>query len=442
MSKARMLACVAVAALAPFLMSAMAPAYAQDGAIPTGTVQVAPLPQPFGFGRGRNESIATRARPDFDPKGIRFGALLVRPGVAAELGTDSNVFYQASNEIDDIIVTLKPRLEAATTWSRHSLSAAVGLDDYKYQDNPSEDHTDLNVSGEGRLDVLRGTYLVLGGAQSRQTERRGDPDSPLTAAKPLRFETRGAYAIGVHEFNRARVSLRLDRVNLNYKDTPLTGGGVADQDQRDHTTTTATARVEYALSPDTALVAQVAGNRRDYTLTPPNATFDRDSEGSTYLVGINSDLSNLVRGELTVGYLQQNYDDPALKDAKGLALEGSVEYFATPLTSFTLGASRRVEETLTTGASSYVSTEGHARIDHELRRNILLTAGVGLLNRDFQGTARTDDVTQADIGARFLLNRRMELGARWRYERQQSSGPVADPEFDANRFVVSAAVRV
>ena len=171
------------------------------------------------------------------------------------------------------------------------------------------------------------------------------------------------------------------------------------------------------------------------------APFDRDSEGSSYLVGINTDLSNLIRGELIVGYLQQDYDDPALKDAKGLALEGNIEYFATPLTTVTLGARRRVEETLTTGASSYMATAANVRIDHELRRNILLTAGVGMLNRNFQGMSRDDDLLQADAGARFLLNRRMELGARWRYERQQSSGPVADPEYDANRFVVSAAVR-
>lgn len=440
MSKARLLACAAVAALAPFFMSLASPAFAQE--VPAGQTQVVPLPQPFGFDRGRNESVATRARPDFDAKGVRFGSFILHPSFATELGTDSNVFYQPTNEEEDITLALKPRLDAASDWNNHSITAAIGLNDHRYQDNDSEDHTDIDVSGEARLDVRRSTNIIIGGRQERLAERRGDPDSLATAAKPLRYEVRGAYVAGVHEFNRARVSLRLDRVNLNYKDAPLTGGGVADQDQRDQTTTTVTGRLEYALSPDTALVAQVAANMRDYKLTPPQAAFDRDSEGSTYLVGINSDISNLIRGELIVGYLQQDYDDPALKDAKGLALEGNIEYFATPLTSFTFAASRRVEETLTTGASSFVSTEASARVDHELRRNILLTAGVGMLNRDFQGASRDDDLTQADIGARFLLNRRMELGARWRYERQQSSGPIADPEFDANRFVVSASVRL
>lgn len=441
MSKVRMMTCAAVAALMPFFLPASS-AFAQvDPQVPTGRTQVMLAPEPFGFDRGRNESVTTRARPEFDAPGIRTGGITFHPGVVAEVGTDSNVFYQNTNEQDDVVYALKPRVDAATTWSRHSLSGTVSLEDYRYADNDSEDHTDIFVAGQGRLDIRRGTYLILGGEQSRLSERRGDPDSPVNAAKPLRYEARSAFVTGVHEFNRARVSLRLDRLNLNYKDAPLSGGGIADQDERDHTVTTATGRLEYALSPDTALVAQVSGNQRDYDLKPPQATVNRESKGTSYLVGVNTDLSNLVRGELIVGYLEQQYDDWSMADASGLALEANIEYFATPLTTISAGASRSVEETLTAGASSYVATQANIRIDHELRRNVLLTAGIGVVNRDFQGTARNDDVTQADVGARFLLNRRMELGARYRYERQQSSGPVADPEYDANRFVVSLGVR-
>lgn len=430
MPKTRLFACAAIAAL-----MLAATAHAQT---PPETVGA---PTPFGFDRGRNEGVAERSRPDYDPLGVRFGALIVRPSLTAEAGTDSNIFYQAANEQDDVVLALRPRLTAETDWSRHRLYAEIGADDLKYQDNDSEDRTDVFARGEGRLDVIRGTYLVIGGRQERLTERRGAPDSPDAAAKPGRFEVRQAYVGGVHEVNRMRVSLRLDRENLNYKDVPLLGGGVADQDQRDHTTTTATGRVEYALSPDTAVVVQAAANQREYELKPPRADFDRDSEGAAYLVGFNTDLTNLIRGELIVGWLYQDYDDPALETAKGAALEANVDYFATPITTIGLRASRRVEETLTWLASSYVATEAELRIDHELRRNIVLGLGVGGINRDFQGMTRDDEVLYADAGARILLNRRMELGARWRYERQDSSGPLADPDYDVNRFAVSATLR-
>jgi hypothetical protein len=434
MAKAKLMACAALAALVTGVLA------------PSAFAQAVPDPAPatiqdFSFDRGRNQGVAERPRPDFDPVGLRVGAFTFRPEATAEVGTDSNVFYQPSNEQDDIVLTLKPRIAAQTDWSRHGLRAEIGLDDYRHQDNKSEDHTDVYARGEARLDVRRGTYLAVGGNQERLTERRGSPDSPGAAAKPVRFEVRSAFASAVHEFNRARLSLRVERENRNFKDTPLTGGGVADQDQRDHTTTTATARAEYGLSPDTAFVVQVAANTRKYELKPPRAAFDRDSEGASYLAGFNTDLTNLIRGEVIVGYLYQDYDDPGLKTARGLAAEANVSYFATPLTTLSFKARRSVEETLTTGSSSFVATEADIRVDHELRRNILLGAGVGMLNRDFQGMTRDDEVLLADAGARFLLNRRMEVGARWRYERQDSSGPVADPDYDVNRFTVSATLK-
>jgi hypothetical protein len=431
MSKARLFACAALAALA-----LASPAKAQ-----TPPENVVGPQQPFGFDRGRNESVANRVRPDFDPIGLRFGGIVVRPSLTAEAERDSNIFYQSANEQDDVVLYLRPRLLAETDWSRHRLYAEIGADDLKYQDKDSEDRTDVFARGEGRLDIVRGAYLTIGGRQERLTERRGAPDSPDAAAKPGRFEVRAAYLSGVHEINRMRVSLRLDRENLNYKDVPLLGGGVVDQDQRDHSTTTATGRFEYALSPDTAIVLQAAANQREYELHPPRSDFDRDSEGAAYLIGFNTDLTNLIRGELIVGWLYQDYDDPALETAKGAALEANIDYFATPITTIGLRASRRVEETLTLLASSYVATDAELRIDHELRRNIVLSAGVGGLKRDFQGMTRDDEVLHADAGARILLNRRMELGARWRYERQDSSGPQADPDYDVNRFALSATLR-
>ncbi len=431
MSKARMLACAAMVALFPFSF-----ATAQE-AVPE-TARDAPR---WGADRGRNESVAERVRPEFAAPGLELGAITVKPSLGLDVGTDSNIFYEPSGETDDVVFVSRPRIEAATTWSRHRVALAVGLDDFRFQDSDSEEHTDVYAEGEGRLDVRRGTYLVVGGGQSRRAEARSAPDTPGALAKPVRVEDRHAYIAGVHEFGRARATLRLEKQGLNYKDAPLATGGVADQDIRDYTVTTLTGRLEYALSPDTAMFGQLSGNKREYEIKPPRATFNRDSEGSSYLIGVNTDLSNLIRGEVSVGYLQQNYDDPGLSSPKGLALEGKVEYFATPLTTITVSGRRRIEETVAATASSYLSTTFAARVDHELRRNILLMAGAGSEKREFEGANRDDDLLFADAGARFLLNRRVELGARWRFERQDSSGAVSAQDYDVNRFVVSATVR-
>lgn len=396
----------------------------------------------WGADRGRNESVSDRVRPEYAAPGIELGSIKVRPSIGLEIGSDSNIFYERSNTNDDLVYVSRPRVEAETTWTRHRLALAVGLDDFRFQDSKSEEHTDVYVEGEGRLEIRRGSYVTVGGGQSRRAEARSDPDSPGAAAKPVRFENRYAYIAGIQELGRARATLRLDREGFNYKDAPLIGGGIADQDARDYVITTATARFEYAVSPDTALLGQVSGNRREYEVKPPQALFNRDSEGSSWLIGVNTDLTSLLRGEIAVGYLQQNYDDPGLSSPKGLALDGKLEYFATPLTTVTLHGRRRVDETVTVTASSYVTTELGGRVDHELRRNVLLTGGVRNENRAFEGVDRDDDILFADVGARFLLNRRVELGAAWRFEQQKSSGAFAAQDYDVNRFVVSARLRL
>jgi hypothetical protein len=386
--------------------------------------------------------VAERARPDYEPAGMRFGAFVARPSVTAELGFDDNLYYQPNNQTDDLTFTTRTRVGVETDWSRHQLQVAVGLDDYRFQDNDSEHHTDITVEGQGRLDVYRTSYILIGGRQARLAEARGAPDAPTAAAKPVRYEVREAFIFGSHEFNRVRASLRLDRQGFNFKDAPLVGGGVIEQDDRDYVATTLTGRVEYALSPDTAILAQLSGNEREYELAPPRAAFDRNSTGSSYMVGFNTDLGNLVRGEVAVGYLQQDYDDPRLASPGGLAFDGRIEYFASPLATVTLSARRRVEETLTGAASSYVATTLDARVDYELRRNLLLTGGISKGDRAFEGIDRDDDLWFADAGARYLLNRRVELGAAWRFEKLDPSGAIPAPGYDVNRFVVSVTVRL
>jgi hypothetical protein len=427
MSKALLFAYTALIALLPF-----AAAHAQT----------APAETPrWGADRGRNESVTDRVRPEYQAPGLRLGAFNLRPSLGLEAGTDSNIFYRDANTVDDVVYATRPRVEAETTWSRHRIAAAIGLDDYRFQDSSSEEHTDVYAEGEARLDVRRGSYLQVGGGQARRAEARSSPDSPGAAAKPVRYEDRYAYLSGTHEFGRLRATLRADRRGLNYKDVPLIGGGIVDQDVRDYVATTLTGRMEYALSPDTAILGQISGNTREYDVKPPRAAFNRDSKGSSYFVGFNTDLSNLIRGEIIVGYLQQNYDDPGLPSPKGPAVEGKIEYFLSPLTTVTVDGRRRVEETNTAAAAAYLTTEFGGRIDHELRRNVLLSGGVNGENRDFEGIDRTDQLLFADAGARFLLNRRVELGARWRFERQNSSGVASAPDYEVNRFVVSAALR-
>jgi hypothetical protein len=69
-------------------------------------------------------------------------------------------------------------------------------------------------------------------------------------------------------------------------------------------------------------------------------------------------------------------------------------------------------------------------------RNVLLHGEVSYENDDFVGINRTDDRYDAAIGARYLLNRNLYLGASYDYTRRNSSGPAQINPFTRNLFLI------
>jgi len=82
-----------------------------------------------------------------------------------------------------------------------------------------------------------------------------------------------------------------------------------------------------------------------------------------------------------------------------------------------------------------------ARVDHELRRDLILTGGLRYEQDDFVSLDREEDRTAFDAGVDWHANRTLTLGARYERFDQQSSGVDRDRDFDANVFTLRATLR-
>ena len=90
---------------------------------------------------------------------------------------------------------------------------------------------------------------------------------------------------------------------------------------------------------------------------------------------------------------------------------------------------RTIEETTqfaTVGAvnfdsSGYLQTALRLTAEHELLRNVLLSAYVSYVNSDFQGISRTDDQYETNVEGRYLLNRNLSLNADLTYTKCDSN---------------------
>lgn len=408
----------------------------------TGSLNAAQQASSSSFARDRNVSVRQRPREGYEALGIRVGTFMAWPKIAASIESNDNIYAASVGERDDIVWRIEPELQLNSTWSRHALSAYARGSINRYADYDSENSEDWTVGADGRIDLLRTAYLAGGANFASQTEPRTSASSPGLTAEPIEYDTNGFYAMGVTEFNRLRLSARYDWTKWDYSDGRTVAGAVVDQDDRDREISILTGRAEYAVSPDTSIFVEASTNTRDYRLRPALPAINRDSDGYMVLAGANFDLSNVMRGEIGLGYLKQRYDDARLEDNDGFGARAQVEWFPSELTTITVAGSRTIEESGIPGTAGYLSTNLSARVDHELMRNVIISAGVNRGTDEYSGRNiaaarafdREDTRTGLELSGTYLFNRNLGLTVGYNHTNQETSGRDAPGDFTVNRI--------
>lgn len=392
--------------------------------------------------RDRNVSVRERGQPGYDPIGIRLGTFRGYGTLPVGVTFTDNVFATPSGE-EDVILNVRPQLELRSQWSRHMLNLGADVDTLVYNDFTSEDRTNFTLSGLGRVDIQRGFFGSFNIRDAWLQEPRTDASAPSNTLEPVEYEHLQVGGDLSKEFNRLRVSGGVSHAALDYENT-LAADGVTPvfQNDRDHESTTWTGRGDVALTPATAVFASVGVSTRDYKIQPvdsPAVLFSRDSKGQTYSLGANFDLTNLIRGEVSLGYLTEDFVDPLFSDIDGLAAQARVEWFPTPLATFEFSAQRAVTETGIAGAAGALTTTLGARVDYELRRNVIVTGQLTHRDDEYEGVARDDTGLQTALDVLYLVNE--HVGASVTFQRTERESNVAFAEFEQNSLGLNLVLR-
>ena len=399
----------------------------------------AALAQDLGsnFKRDKNVTVRSRPRPDYEAVGVKTGGFTMYPRVTLGLEHNDNIYATRNNEESDEIWRVKPELAVRSDWSRHALGAFASASINRYADFGSEDTEEYTVAVNGRLDIVRGSDISGSLQYQSLTEPRTSPQSPIGSVDPIQYELLTSKLIGVKEFNRVRITGTLMDYDYDFDDGTNIAGGPVEQDTRDRNEFLYGAKVEYAVSPDTALFVSLQANSKDYDLT----ISDRDSDGYVATVGANFELTDLVRGNIAAGYMRQSYDNPAYGHIEGFSTEGKVEWFPTALTTVTAIGGRTIEESVAGGAPGYISNTIELNVDHELLRNVLLSANVNYGDNNYEKIDREDERTGAGASVAYLLNRRVGVFLTYTYLKQDSSGLDHGTSFTDNKLAASVALQ-
>ncbi len=369
----------------------------------------------------RGTHVLDRERPEFDAVGIRAGSFMLYPELELGVTYDDNVFGTQNNTDSDIYYGVSPSVSIESDFGRHELNFNGYTDSRFYSSDTSEDRFDWGVAADGIVDVSQFTQIQANVGYDELTEDRTSTNRVAGGIEPTEYDVFNAGITLNQRFNRLTASVGARYTDNDYKDDAAIGGGIIDQDFRDHEKLEIPVRLSYDVSPDTSIFVAGSYNTREYDQQPPAVAVNRDSNGYDVGIGAAFDFTNLIRGEAFVGYLEQEYDQVGFQKVDGIDFGLNGEWYASELTTVTAGINRSVEESSSAGSSGHLDTNYQVGIAHELQRNIILTADASYLDVEFEGITRDDETISAGVGVQYLVNRNAELELGYDYTSRDSS---------------------
>jgi len=369
---------------------------------------------------------------DYKPLGIRAGTFMLHPGVELAAEWTDNVFYSNNDEQSDFIYHLRPYVTAQSTWSRHSLTVRLAADFAFYNDNSFRNYQDYFLNIAGRLDVkTRSSFnynldfmRLHEGLNDRAAQQGIDPTIYYMYDAGLGFN---------HQFNRLSFAVRYAYINLDFDNNIGFDGDIIDNQDRNRHDNIFDVRLGYQLK--TEMQVFIGGNWRQVSY---QEEFDsnglaRSSEGYNLRGGVSMGITEVLNGDFYVTYHDMSYDDPTLPDVSGWALGAGLTWLPTRLTTVRGSITSNVQQTTNEYASGYLGTLYAFRVDHELLRDLQLSAKVSYRNSDYtlvanapSGARQYDHVWSAGIGANYFINRSMYLNLSYDYSKLTSNLPTDD----------------
>jgi hypothetical protein len=399
---------------------------------------IQPAPGPTND-RSRNVSVTERSHPEYEALGIRVQSFIVNAQLAVAPAFSDNVFTDNSNRVSDAYVTISPQTTIASNWSMHEVRVTAAANLQRYAQQTLRNQDPWYIYADGRFDASRNLKILVSGQLDQGVESPFSGDLVANLTVPSKFLRTLALARVIHDGGLSRISGSLERQSFKFDPIEFGGGVTRDQRERDRVIYRGSAIFEHALAPSLAFYGQLVADKHSFSSNLQNGAANLDSTGLSVIGGANFDLAGFMRGSIGVGYSQRNFRAKALyPTAKGISVQAKVEFFASPITTFRATAQRQLQDFSLGDGFALWDTRFGVGVDHELLRNLILSADAQIGNRSYLVFDGRTDIFDISATGRYQASRSLGFTGNVRYG---SSSPnltrLGNP---FNQFTVSGGV--
>ena len=364
----------------------------------------------------------------YEQQGIHAGAFTILPKLDFTNEYNSNIYYRDKSlgTVDSYIAHFKPGVQANSNWNRHALNFKLDTDLALYATQPNNnDYNNIFTKLDGRVDVLRNSHFDAAFGYNYLTESRGAPDQ-IAGVTPTIYDTKVIDTFYTHTLNRVVAKTGLNAIRYDYQDVSSSLGTTLLMSTRNHWLYSPEIRLGYLIQPEYEAFVRFVYTEVDYdTLVRANGAgraYQRNSTGYNVLGGMAFDVTGLITGDASIGYIQRNYVDPALPEISGVNGFVNLKWRPTALTTVRGKVSRTINETTQAGVAGIFATEVGLSVEHELMRNVLLNIGGNYTNNIYNGFAlphtenRNENLYGVAVGAKYLLNKNFATDLSYTYQ--------------------------
>ena len=356
--------------------------------------------------------------------GYKAGSFTIYPDVQAATFYDDNIYATSHDHVSDWVGTVSPRIAIQSNWDKNSLYAEAQADFTGYWSHPHENTVDWHVLSEGQIDVTSKTHILLGAVALQSHEDRASPDV-VEGFVPTPYSEQNAYVGVVHRFGSFTLRLGAAAERITFGNVQGSHGEINNQD-RDRFRYTFGALLRYEANPNLRPFVQIMGDIRRYDTVPDDFGFNRNSNGFLAGVGTLFTLTPKLTGEVLLGVLHRDYQDPSFRPLTTPAADATLRWQPTDRTAFVLFTERTIEETTLYGSPGYIYTLAGARLEQGLTPRLTGIVRFAYAHSDFAQVGRNDNEIDTSVGLRYQLIRNITLGVDYRYTQRVSGSTLND----------------